>query len=138
MCCDYSIECPDVVSQLQECEVPSMSPSQVCMECFASNRNATWLSYLTCVEPNVHLGARVTALVESNQLIYVRPPNLPRHLDVGRIALCHHVPKCSRKAKCHFAHSEFELDYWRWERAKQIFCSQLNKMVCSLCVHACV
>ena len=123
------IECPDVVSELQEYDVPSMSPSLVCVECWDENNEATWLSYMTCLKPREHRGDRITVLVDDDELVVVRSGDHLSDLDVGDIMMCDYTPNCFRKHECKFAHSEIELNYWRRQRATEIFCSEISEMV---------
>ena len=126
----FFVECPDVVSELQECEMSSVSPSLVCVKCWGENHEATWLSYMTCLKPNEHHGAsNVTVLVDDDELVTVRSGSHLSGVDVSEIMLCDYTPNCFRKQKCKFAHSQIELNYWRWQRAKEIFCSEISEMV---------
>ena len=110
--------------------MPSMSPSLVCLQCFIDNSKATWLSYLTCIKPGEHSsGMTITAVVTANQLVPVRPASHLGHVDLSEIMECDYAPNCFRQGKCKFAHSSTELDYWRWQKAKDIFCSQLPLLV---------
>ena len=116
----------EVISDLQECGVWSVSPSDVCLECYHDNNNAVWLSHFTCIRPNEHTDSDTITVVVSDsqnnqQLIPVRPADHLSRLTVGRIAMCKHDPSyCPRGESCLFAHSDEELNYWRWERAKEI------------------
>jgi hypothetical protein len=57
---------------------------------------------------------------DNQQLVPVRSADHLR-VDVGKIQMCRHDPSyCPKGDKCFFAHSEEELNYWRWERAKEI------------------
>lgn len=138
---DISAVCPEVVNDLQQCEVPSMSPSRVCIQCMADYNtvHATWLSYLTCVKPDEHYRLTVNTVVDSDRLVSVRSASHLEHVDVSAVKGCEYVPKCRRKDKCKFAHSDVELDYWRSERAKEIFCSRITELVglivCRLCIY---
>ena len=123
------VECPDVVSELQEYDVPSMSPSLVCVECLGENDEATWLSYMTCLKPREHCGDRITVLVDDDELVVVRSGDHLSGLDIGEIMMCDYTPNCFRRQKCKFAHSEIELNYWRWKRAREIFCLEISEMV---------
>ena len=118
------------MTELLECDVPSMSPSKVCMQCFVDNTNATWLSYLTCIKPDQHFGINtVTAVVISNYLIHVRPPSHQVHKNLSDIVECKNVSTCKKKFKCKLAHSDIELNYWRLMMAKKIFCERVPKLV---------
>lgn len=123
------IECPDVVSELQEYGVPSMSPSLVCVQCLEENDEATWLSYMTCLKPEKHRGDQLTVLVDDEELAVVRSGSHLSDLDISEIMMCDYTPNCFRRQECKFAHSEIELDYWRWQRAREIFCSEISEMV---------
>ena len=116
-----------------------MSPSLVCIQCIIDYTvSATWLSYLTCVKPGDHYGMMVNTVVDSNRLVRVRSASHLSHVDVSKVKGCDYAPNCRRKDKCKFAHSEVELDYWRCQRAKQIFCSRITQLVglivCRLCI----
>ena len=112
----------EVISELQDCDVWSVSPSDVCLECYRDNNSAVWLSYLTCIRPNEHTDSNtITVVVSDQQLVPVRSADHLSRLNVSRIEMCRHDPShCPRGERCRFAHSEEELNYWRWERAKDI------------------
>ena len=109
-----------------------MSPSQVCLKCYRENNKAVWLSYLTCVHRNEHAGcAKITVVIsesrDDQRLIQLRSAKHPKTLSISNIQLCrHNVGHCPKGEKCMFAHSEEELDYWRWKRAKAIIGYELS------------
>ena len=106
-----------------------MSPSLVCVECFDENNEATWLSYMTCLKPDEHCGETLTVLVDNDELVFVRSGSHLSGMDVGNIKMCDYTPNCFRNDACKFAHSEVELNYWRWQRAREIFSSEISEMV---------
>lgn len=132
-------QCSEVISDLQECDVWSVSPSDVCLKCYRDNNSAIWLSHLTCIRPSEHENEdTITVVVSDSQdnqkLVPVRSADHLR-VDVGQIQMCRHEPSyCPRGDECLFAHSEEELNYWRWERAKEILDNEfplVNKCVCN-------
>ena len=125
-------ECSEVISDLLECDIPSMSPSKVCLRCYQENYKAGWLSYLKCTQPSMHVNADTITVVtretnDDQQLVPLRSAQHLGCLSNGKIELCPHKPcHCPKKDKCLLAHSEEELNYWRWEKAKVILVS--NKL----------
>ena len=115
-----------MTKELRECGVQSVSTSDVCLECYEENDSAIWLSHLTCIKPNEHQDCNRITVVISNSpddqhLVPVRPADHLSKLTVGKIQLCRHESgHCPRREGCLFAHSEEELNYWQWERAKEI------------------
>ena len=133
-------QCLEVISDLQDCDVWSVSPSDVCIKCYRDNNSAVWLSHLTCIRPGEHADSdTITVVVNSDsrdnqQLVPVRSADHLSRLDVGRIEMCRHDPSyCPRGEKCRFAHSKEELNYWRWERAKEILDNEFPLV--KLCVY---
>ena len=118
-----------MISDLQECDIRSMSPSEICLECYQENNDAIWLSYLKCIQPSLHVDSKTITMVinDSSVLVPLRPANHLRRLAVGKLQLCRHKARyCPKKDRCRFAHSEEELNYWRWERAKEILHNELT------------
>lgn len=133
-------QCSKVISELKECDAWSVSPSDVCRQCYHDNSNAIWLSHLTCIRPSEHEdNDTITVVVSDSQdnprLVPVRSADHLSRVAVSKIAMCRHNPSyCHRGEKCRFAHSKEELNFWRWERAKEILDNQfpLVKDVCQV------
>lgn len=131
-------QCSAVISELQELGVPSMSPSEVCQTCYHGNNGAVWLSYLTCIRPNEHNNCDYVTVVVSDsqddqQLVPVRPAHHLRRLNIGKIQMCrHNEGHCPKGGRCLFAHSDEELNHWRWERAREILDNEFPVVNCTI------
>ena len=103
--------------------------------CYEENSNAIWLAHLTCIRPNEHQDSNTIMVVvtdsqDNQQLTPVRSVDHLSRVAVGRIEMCRHGPSyCPRGEECLFAHSEEELNYWRWERAKEILDSEFPLVI---------
>ena len=119
-------ECLKVISELKECNTWSVSPSEVCLRCYQENHKAIWLTHLTCIKSSEHLDCgRITVVINNSpddqQLVPVRSAGHLSKLNVSKIQLCrHNSGYCPKGEDCWFAHSEEELNYWQWERAKEM------------------
>lgn len=113
--------CTDValVSAVTSAGLQCQSPTEVCETCLEANPRAIWLAWLKCIHPDKHQGhghPRVTAVVKLShmQLVKLRQP-----LRINQLQLCKYYQCCSRQDKCMFAHSEEEVNYWKWKIAEE-------------------
>ena len=133
-----------MISDLQDCEVWSVSPSDVCLKCYHENNSAIWLSHLTCIRPSEHGDSDTITVVVSDsqdnqQLVPVRSADHLSRLDVSRIEMCRHDPSyCPKGDRCRFAHSKEELNYWRWERAKEILDNEFPLVMIQVYMYVCI
>ena len=96
-----------------------MRASQVCPQCLSANSRAHWLTWLTCTDSS-HAGDTVTALLDGERLVAVRewfPENQQQ------LTLCQKQNSCEKM--CEFAHSQNELDYWKWLKISRDIYDQL-------------
>ena len=107
-------------------KVRSLRPvrsSRVCQQCLSASSRAHWLTWLTCTDSS-HAGDTVTALLDGERLVTVCEW-IPENQQ--QLALCQKQNSCNKKM-CKSAHSQIELDYWKWLKISRDVYDQL---VCS-------
>ena len=101
------------------------SPTNVCTKCYheaQAYNNTQWLPWLECARPLDHATEdRIKVIVsDDHKLVQVAeiPPSLLA-LPLSQLSLCKKVnqPKgCSGASTCNSAHSQEELEYWKWSK----------------------
>jgi len=137
----------DVSQARKICDVDLQyqSPSKVCRACFERDPNAVWLAWLKCINQEEHnTKATVTVVVglSRRQLIKVRelPPGVSK---LSELALCCSNPVAMGTAsrcggdRCRLAHSQEELNYWKWNIVIRLYAEMVSDLVCTCLVTLC-
>jgi hypothetical protein len=108
--------------------IPCHSPSEVCTLCCEKYNNAIWLAWLLCVHPEEHTcSERCNTVVANASVVRVRelPSRIRRRTNPNTPKLCPSVQNnqgyCPQGDTCSFAHSQGEVNYWKWCLANAIF-----------------
>ena len=101
---------------------PTIS-SEVCKQCLSANSRAVWLTWLTCTDSS-HAGEdRVTVVMRREAMELVTIPVESGH----KTHACKEGGKC-KKTDCSFAHSQEELEYWKWSKLSGEIYRKLEKV----------
>lgn len=122
---------PTLLSQMGSTNLVEQSPSNVCRVCLEGNSNAVWLLWLKCTSPEEHKdGPQTTVTINRSSLTQlVRVRDLPRcysNTDPSQLALCGNPTQCHVGESCRLAHSDEELNYWKWQIVKKIYTGQVS------------
>ena len=110
-----------------DADLQYQAPSRVCQACFEHDPNAVWLAWLKYTNQEEHKGrATVTVVVSLSHRRLVRVRELPSAVSkLSELALCRTNPVAMGTAsrcggdQCRLAHSQEELNYWKWKIAIQ-------------------
>ena len=111
------------------------SPSKVCQACFECNPGAVWLMWLKCTNQEEHStskNVRVVVSMSYRQLVKVR--ELPSGVSkLSELELCRistigmsRAPRCERGGSCRQAHSQEELNYWKWQIVNRLYAKKVG------------
>ena len=130
-----------------DADLQYQSPSKVCRACLERDPNAVWLAWLKCTNQEEHnTKATVTVVVGLFHRKLVKVRELPPGVSMlSELALC-----CSNSVsmgtasrcggdRCRLAHSQEELNYWKWNIVIRLYAEMVSDLVCTcpvtLCVH---
>ena len=110
------------------------SPSRVCQACFEHDPNAVWLAWLKCTNQEEHsTRATMTVVVSLSHRRLVTVRELPSAVSkLSELALCLTNPVAMGTAsrcggdQCRLAHSQEELNYWRWKIVIQLYAQKVS------------
>lgn len=100
---------------------PTIS-SEVCKQCLSANARAVWLTWLTCIDSS-HSEDRVTVVMRKEAMELVPVPVESGH----KTHVCKEGGKCKR-TDCSSAHSQEELEYWKWSKLSGEIYRELEKV----------
>ena len=103
---------------------------KVCDDCLKKNSYAIWLVKYGCFDSKVHqkLNKFVSVVIDVKNVRLVQVREIPK--GIKAITMCTNSGKC-KKNGCVKAHSEFELEHWKWINCLKTSTSKFK------CMHVC-
>ena len=127
------------------------SPSKVCQACFECNPGAVWLMWLKCTNQEKHkTNKTVTVIVTQSYRHLVKLRELPSGVSkLSELELCRistigisTASRCERGGSCGRAHSQEELNYWKWQIVNRLCAKKVGGIIVHvlilmyMCTHA--
>ena len=114
------------------------SPSKVCRACFECNPGAVWLMWLKCTNQEEHkTNKTVTVIVSQSYRQLVKLRELPSGVSkLSELELCRistigvsTASRCERGGSCRQAHSQEELNYWKWQIVNRLYAKKVGGII---------
>ena len=117
-----------LIDMICKSKMVPQSPTRVCAKCYLeadTNYNTQWLSWLECAQPNDHEqeDKKIIVIGDDHEVIELRElPSCRMALQPTQLSLCRNInlpAGCPFDDSCTFAHSNEELEYWKWSSIHQ-------------------